>query len=248
MPVEECGNMLVMAASVCVAEGSAGFASEYMPLLIKWADYLLDHGVDPENQLCTDDFAGHLAHNCNLSIKAVMGLAGFGIINEMLGNKEAAAKYMNAARAMSDIWVKTAANGDGSYRLAFDLPDTYSMKYNAVWDKLFGTNLFPREVIESEIAANFTRFNRYGMPLDCRAAYTKSDWLVWTAALAASRDTFMRYVEPLWNSYNYSRSRVPMTDWYDTITGDMVGFRHRSVQGGLFIKLLEYSGRMKVFR
>lgn len=248
MPVEECGNMLVMAASVCLADGSPEFAARYMPILGTWADYLLDHGVDPENQLCTDDFAGHLAHNCNLSIKAVMGLAGYAIINEMMGYSDTADKYMSAARSMSDTWVKKAANGDGSFRLAFDRPDTFSMKYNAVWDKLFGTKLFPCEVIESEVASNFMRFNCYGMPLDNRAKYTKSDWLVWTATMTASRDTFIRYVEPLWNAYNNSRSRVPMTDWYDTITGDMIGFRHRTVQGGLFIKLLEYNGKMKVLK
>ncbi len=245
MPVEECGNMLVMAASVCLADGSPEFASRYISVLGIWADYLLEHGVDPENQLCTDDFAGHLAHNCNLSIKAVMGLAGYAIINEMMGLNDTADKYMHAARSMSDIWVKKAANGDGSFRLAFDRPDTFSMKYNAVWDKLFGTKLFPSEVIESEVASNFRRFNCYGMPLDNRAKYTKSDWLVWTATLTASRDSFIRYVEPLWNVYNNSRSRVPMTDWYDTVTGDMVGFRHRTVQGGLFIKLLEYTEKMK---
>lgn len=245
MPVEECGNMLVMAAAVCRADGNADFASRYTGALGTWADYLLDHGVDPENQLCTDDFAGHLAHNCNLSIKAVMGLAGYSIIQEMLGQDEKVKKYMEAARLMAETWIKKASDGDGSYRLAFDRPGTYSMKYNAVWDKLFGTGLFPREVIESEVASNFRHFNSYGMPLDNRAQYTKSDWLVWTAALSSSRDTFIRYTEPLWKAYNHSRSRVPMTDWYDTVTGDMTGFRHRTVQGGLFIKLLEYTGKMK---
>ncbi|MDD4772864.1 MAG: DUF4965 domain-containing protein [Eubacteriales bacterium] len=244
MPVEECGNMLVMAASLSLAEGNIEFVSQHMDTLGIWADYLAEHGVDPEHQLCTDDFAGHLAHNCNLSIKAIMGIASYAIINDMAGQRETAEKYMNTARSMAETWVKNAANGDGSYRLAFDRPGTFSMKYNAVWDKLFGTDLFPREVIESEVASCFEHFNGYGMPLDNRATYTKADWMVWTATLTSHRDTFIRFVEPLWNAYNSSRSRIPMTDWYDTVTGDVIGFRHRTVMGGLFIKLLEYTGKM----
>ena len=72
MPVEECGNMLVMDANVAIATGSADFAAEHLDLLEKWCSYLIEYGADPGNQLCTDDFAGHLAHNCNLSLKAVM--------------------------------------------------------------------------------------------------------------------------------------------------------------------------------
>lgn len=247
MPVEECGNMLVMATAVSVAENDCSFAEENLELLKKWADYLVANGVDPENQLCTDDFAGHLAHNCNLSIKAIMGVAGYSIIKCMMngGNHDSGDSkvYMEKAYEMAQTWSQTAANGDGSYRLAFDRPDTYSMKYNAVWDKLFGTNLFPKELIQSEVSTNFRRMNCYGMPLDNRARYTKSDWLVWTATLLNTKEDFIRYITPLWNAYNSSTSRVPMTDWYDTVTGIMVGFQHRTVQGGLFIKLLEYKWR-----
>ena len=240
MPIEECGNMLVMAAAVCIAERDPSFVVEHMDQLKKWADYLVANGVDPDNQLCTDDFAGHLAHNCNLSIKAIMGVAGYSMFN-----LETRDYYMNKAREMAAIWCKTAANGDGSYRLAFDRPGTFSMKYNAVWDKLFYTDLFPKEVIQSEISTNFKRMNAYGMPLDNRARYTKSDWLVWTATLANTKEDFIRYIEPLWDAYNNSVSRVPMTDWYDTVTGTMIGFQHRTVQGGLFIKLLEYKWRFQ---
>ncbi|MDY4898800.1 MAG: DUF1793 domain-containing protein, partial [Eubacteriales bacterium] len=123
--------------------------------------------------------------------------------------------------------------------------DTFSMKYNMVWDKIWGTRLFPQNVMRREIASNFTHFNSYGMPLDSRADYTKSDWLVWTATMAASRRDFERFVAPLWDEYNESDSRVPMTDWYDTISGYKVGFQHRTVQGGLFIKLLDASGKLK---
>lgn len=246
MPVEECGNMLVMVTTTAIAEDDASYAAAHWDTLNAWVQYLIRYGEDPANQLCTDDFAGHLAHNCNLSIKAVMGVACFGILNRMLGHEDEAVKYLDTAKAMARSWTERASNGDGSFRLAFDRPDTYSMKYNAVWDKLFGTGIFPAEVMQSEVSTNFARMNPYGMPLDNRAKYTKSDWLVWTATLLRDEADFERYIEPLWTAYNCSESRVPMTDWYDTVTGRQIGFQNRTVQGGLFIKLLEASGIMEV--
>jgi hypothetical protein len=256
MPVEECGNMLVMEAAVALATRSTSFANEHMTMLEMWVQYLIKNGRDPENQLCTDDFAGHLAHNCNLSLKAIMGIAGLGIIYGMNGKKREENKYMKLARDMALDWAKRASNGDGSYRLAFDKPDTFSMKYNIVWDKLFGTDLMPKEVLESEFASYKKRISAYGMALDNRQPYTKSDWLVWTATLTGSRDGFEDYVAPLWRFYNESPSRVPLTDWYYTVTGEHKVYhdnnadmdkslRNRTVQGGLFIKLLEYKGIMK---
>ncbi len=245
MPVEECGNMLVMEAAVAIATKSTSFANEHFDTLETWVKYLIKNGRDPENQLCTDDFAGHLAHNCNLSLKAIMGIAGLAVLYGMNGKKREERKYMKLAREMALDWAKRASNGDGSYRLAFDKQDTFSMKYNIVWDKLFGTDLMPREVIESEFASYKKHINAYGMALDNRQPYTKSDWLVWTATLTNDRDAFKEYIAPLWKFYNESPSRVPMTDWYFTITGTMRGFQNRTVQGGLFIKLLEYKGIMK---
>ncbi len=238
MPLEECGNMLIISAAVCLAEKSADFALQYITQLKMWADYLDKNGFDPENQLCTDDFAGHMAHNCNLTLKAVMGIAGYALICKMSGDLESYNYYIKRAEILADSWTVRASNGDGSYRLAFDKAGTWSMKYNAVWDVLFGTGLFRKEVLESEIASNFSRMNPYGMPLDNRATYTKSDWIVWTASMSGSGETFRNYIKPLWRAYNHTRSRVPMSDWFDTITADMVGFRHRTVQGGLFMKLL----------
>lgn len=245
MPVEECGNMLVMAAAEAVASGDASFAKENLDLLTRWVKYLEDNGRDPQSQLCTDDFAGHLAHNCNLTLKAIMGIASLGIIDTMLGEEARGAAYLDKARALAADWAIRAANGDGSYRLAFDREGSFSMKYNIVWDKLFGTGVMAKSVIASEVASYRRRINAYGLPLDNRASYTKSDWLVWTATLAEDRDGFEEMVTPLWRAYHSSPSRCPMTDWYDTVSARQVGFRHRTVQGGLFIKLLEASGKMK---
>ena len=238
MPVEECGNMLIMLANISLKDGNTDFFDLYKDTVAGWVKYLLEYGMDPENQLCTDDFAGHLAHNCNLSLKAIMGVAGYSIMLKMRGNSEEAEKYMNEARKMADNWVKKAANTDGSFRLAFDCENTFSMKYNIIWDKIWGTGLFAPSVYYSEFCSNKKHFNAYGMPLDNRKTYTKSDWIMWTACLAPTDEEFEEYIAPMWDFYNKTPSRVPMTDWYDTVTALVVGFRHRTVQGGMFIKLL----------
>ncbi len=246
MPVEECGNMLIMAAAEAVASGDVSFAKANLDLLEAWVVYLREHGRDPENQLCTDDFAGHMAHNCNLSLKAIMGIAGLGILYRMMGDEKKFDACIAEAKDMAADWAVRASNGDGSYRLAFDSEGSFSMKYNIVWDKIFGTGVMDKAVIASEFASYRKRTNKYGLPLDNRAGYTKSDWLVWTATLSADREGFEETVAPLWDAYHSSYSRCPMTDWFDTVTARQCGFRHRSVQGGLYIKLLEASGKMKL--
>ncbi len=246
MPVEECGNMLIMEAASAIALGDAEFANSHIDILEKWVKYLIEYGYDPENQLCTDDFAGHLAHNCNLSLKAIMGIVSYSLILRMTGRKHDANEYMNEAKKMAASWCKRAANGDGSYKLAFDIENSFSMKYNAVWDKIFGTNIFPPEIFSSELFSNFRHTDPYGMPLDNRADYTKSDWLVWTATMLDDDDDFERFVLPMWNAYNKTTSRVPMTDWYDTKTAITKGFRNRTVIGGLFMKTLKHLSKLDI--
>ncbi len=238
MPVEECGNMLIMEANVAIATGSADFAEKNIDLLCTWCEYLLKYGADPAEQLCTDDFAGHLEHNINLSLKAIMGIRGMAIIMDMLGRKADADKYKAEAEKMAAIWHSTAKNADGTTNLAFNRPNTFSMKYNMVWDKVWGTGVFGEEFMAREVENNFVHFNEYGMPLDSRADYTKSDWTAWTATMAADRATFEKYIAPMWKAYNEMSTRTPMTDWYDTISANEVEFQNRTVQGGLYIKIL----------
>ncbi|MDQ6707631.1 MAG: DUF4965 domain-containing protein [Acidobacteriota bacterium] len=239
MPVEESANMILLMAALERAEGKADYAAKYWPVLAKWANYLKEKGLDPENQLCTDDFAGHLAHNANLSLKAIVALGAFAHLAETTGHKTEAAEYRNTAQGYAAQWTKMADDGD-HYRLTFDKPGTWSQKYNLVWDRLLGLNLFPAAVAQKEIAYYKTRQNEYGLPLDSRRSYTKLDWLVWSASMADSKSDFEIFMQPVYRFMNDSPSRVPLTDWYDTITAKQEGFQARSVVGGVFIKLLPH--------
>ncbi|MBP3442449.1 MAG: DUF4965 domain-containing protein [Clostridia bacterium] len=238
MPVEECGNMIILVSAICKADNDYSFARDNFDILEKWSKYLVKYGRDPEHQLCTDDFAGHLAHNCNLSLKAIMGLAGFADILKNLGKETESDELMAIAKDYAGSFLKNAENEDGSYRLAYDRPGTFSLKYNSVWDKIWKTDIFPAEFFRKEIERYKKEALPYGVPLDSREKYTKSDWLIWVATLADSKDDFEFFASLLWKAYDTMRTRVPMTDWYYADTSEMVGFRHRTVQGGLFIRLM----------
>lgn len=238
MPIEESGNMLILTAALARVEGNADYAKKHWKTLTAWTNYLVENGLDPENQLCTDDFAGHFAHNANLSVKAILGIASYGYLADMLGDKETAGRYTGKARELATRWMEMADDGD-HYRLTFDKPGSWSQKYNLVWDKLFGWNIFPDAVRSKEIAYYLTRQNRYGLPLDNRESYTKTDWIVWTATLADDDATFKRFIDPVWLFMNETLDRIPMSDWVYTDKPHHRGFRARSVVGGYWIKLLE---------
>ena len=249
MPVEESGNMLILLAALAHVEGNAAYADKYWPEVAKWAEYLKAKGLDPENQLSTDDFAGHLAHNANLSIKAILALGSYAMLADMTGRKPIAAEYRATAQEFAKKWEEMAADGD-HYKLAFDKPGTWSEKYNLVWDTILGLHLFPPEIARKEMAFYLTHQKPYGLPLDNRRDYTKLDWVLWTATLAENPADFEAIVAPAYKFANESASRVPLTDWYDTVTAKQQGFQARSVVGGLFIKMLadpaawkKYAGR-----
>ena len=238
MPIEESGNILILTASIAAVEGNTDYARRHWKTLTAWADYLLYNGLDPADQLCTDDFAGHLAHNANLSIKAILGVASYGYLAGKLGYKEQSESYIQKAKEMALEWVKMADDGD-HYKLAFDKPGTWSQKYNLVWDKLMDWHIFPDKVRQTEIPYYLSVQNKYGLPLDNRETYTKTDWIMWTATLASDMETFEKFVDPVYLFMTTTPDRVPMTDWMYTDRPEVKVFRARSVVGGYYMKMLE---------
>lgn len=231
MPIEESGNMLICLATVKKYLGTQTVFDNDKELMKKWADYLVNYGYMPEKQNCTDDFAGHLDKNCNLSIKAIMGIASYSYLS---GDNS----YMEIAKTYAKKWENDAKANHIGTRLTFTDGDTWSIKYNMVWDNILGFNLFSNEVKENEIKLYLSKFNKYGVPLDCRADYTKIDWLMWSTKITDNKEYFDKVCKSIVDFINETADRVPLPDWYYTTLPNYVHFKARSVVGGLFINLI----------
>lgn len=232
MPVEEAGNMLICLAAVKkFSGGDTELFDKNRKLMDCWLEYLIKYGYDPEDQLCTDDFAGRLARNCNLSLKAIMAIASYSYLS---GDPS----YMDTARELAKRWEIDARASHVGTRLTFDSPDSWSLKYNMVWDNLLGFSLFSGRVKKNEITIYKEKMNEYGTPLDSRADFTKLDWLMWTTRLYDDKEYFGQVCHAISRMINETTDRVPMTDLYYTTNGECRTFINRSVVGGLFINLL----------
>lgn len=238
MPVEESGNMIILCDAICQTEGSAAWVSKWWPKLAQWEQYLEKYGNDPEDQLCTDDFMGHLAHNSNLAIKAIIGIAAYGDMARMRGDITTAERVQRLAREYATHWMEAANDGDHT-RLAFDKPNTWSQKYNLVWDRILGLNVFPVSLAQSEIDFYKRKLNVYGLPLDSRTKLSKADWSIWSASLATNESDFEAIIAPLYRYLNTTTNRQPMVDSYITDELGSDGMHARSVVGGMFVRLLD---------
>jgi hypothetical protein len=236
MPVEESANMIIMVDALAKAEGSAEFAAEYWTQLSTWANYLIPYAVDPGNQLTTDDFLGTINHSTNLAVKAIEALGAYAQLAQMLGYATTV-DFMSTAQSDVTHWLSVATDGN-HYSLAYNDPGTWSEKYNLVWDKILGLNLFPTTVASQEVTYYESVMTNYGVPVESTTNTAKTDWEFWSASLATNSTDFQALIAPIYNFMNTTSSRIPLQDSYDVTNVNSGGFHARPVVGGLFVKML----------
>ena len=240
MPVEQSGNMLTLAAIIAKLDGDFDYLRKYLPYMTKWANYLVENGKDPANQLCTDDFMGHSARNINLAAKAIMGVMSFSEICRMLGDEEKAEEYKAKAEDMASFWTKNAYTSAGGmhYLLNFGAnSSTWSTKYNLVWDKIWGWDMF-KTVRTREMSFYIgNKMQSYGLPLDSRGNLCKSDWQMWVMGFADIQSQRTRLINTLWKYINETTSRVPVSDNHYANSGKQAMFQARSVVGGYWMRV-----------
>jgi Domain of unknown function (DUF5127)/Domain of unknown function (DUF4965)/Domain of unknown function (DUF1793)/Domain of unknown function (DUF4964) len=243
MPVEESANMLIMTAAYLARLAPArrrAFAVAHYPILKQWADYLVPHALDPDLQNQTDDFTGFIAHSVNLALKGIIGIGAMSRIATAAGHAADARSYLATAHRYIAEWRRKGTDSSGRHlKLAYDADGTWSLKYNGYADRLLGLGLVPAAVAATEAKWYLSRAATDGVPLDVRHQYTKADWELWTAAwLKDHREIRDLLISGLYDFAHTTGQRVPMTDWYDTVTNRQTGgFQARPVVGGFFALL-----------
>ncbi|KAF9268096.1 DUF1793-domain-containing protein [Marasmius fiardii PR-910] len=233
MPVEESGNMLIMALSYAQKTGDNSQLQQYLPLLDQWTQFLINDSLIPEHQISTDDFAGPLVNQTNLATKGIIGIEAMSKITGMLGDSAKSQKYDGTARSYVTQWEQLAMSPDGRHlTLNYGNASSWGLAYNLYADRLLGLNLFPQSVYTMQTEWYKSVARSFGVPLDTRHSYTKSDWEIWTAGIMADNTTRDMFIKAVTAYLSSGMSSQPFGDWYDTTDGKSLGFRARPVVGG----------------
>lgn len=237
MPVEESANMIILSYGLYYYSKDLKFLKQNYKTLHKWANYLLKHGLIPENQLCTDDFSGHLDKNTNLSIKSVVALRCFYEIAKKIKDKKTMNVFKKGYKNCVNF-IENVSNEKEFLPLTYEKDDNrYSLKYNLAFDKVFKFNLFSESLYNKEINEYKKHGDKFGLPLDPRDNFVKVDWSMWVASFS---DDILK--KELINQTIYflenTKTRKPFPDWYRSSNGDCFSFKNRTVVGGNFLPLL----------
>ncbi|EFX04071.1 glutaminase [Grosmannia clavigera kw1407] len=246
MPVEECGNMIIMTLAYAQRSHDHSYLAKHWPLLNQWAQFLVNDSLIPDNQLSTDDFAGTLANQTNLALKGIIGIGAMSEIANLSGVPAASSyttTYQNTAEDYIEKWASygIAAEANPPHTtLAYGQNDTHGLLYNLYADRLLGLNLVPQSIYDMQSDFYQTSILDFGLPLDTRHMWAKADWEVFVAAIAKA-DTQSLIMERLIHFVEATQSNRPLTDLYDATTGnypvDGPSFMARPVMGGVFALL-----------
>ncbi|KAF9889798.1 hypothetical protein FE257_006888 [Aspergillus nanangensis] len=245
MPLEECGNMIIMALAYHQkANDSGAYLQAHYNILKQWAEYLIQDALYPSTQMSTDDFAGSLANQTNLALKGIIGIEAMAAISRILDHPEDAGDYSLTSHDYIARWQQLAVNQNANpphTTLSYGNESSHGLLYNLYADRQLGLNLVPQSIYDMQDKFYPTLAQRYGIPLDTRASLTKGDWELFIAAIHSDgvRDTILKLITT-W--INETPTSTAITDLYDTINGNyadrVTHFIARPVVGGAFAMLL----------
>lgn len=193
------------------------WAARSYKLWKQWTGYLVRESLIPHNQLCTDDFAGWLANQTNLALKGIIGIKAMSEIADLVGEADDAAHYKKVSDAYIEKWQEYGISRDKTHaKLAYTWYGSWTTIYNLYADSLLcfhipedsrgraskaaawsgqkpigggskPTTFIPDEVYKMQSDWYHAVLQHYGLPLDSRHLYTKSDWEFFAAAVTSRK-------------------------------------------------------------
>ena len=236
MPIEECGNLMVLALAYVQATGDTNWTTRYQDVLRPYADYLVKNSVDIAEQLSSNDAAGALANETNLAIKSAVGLKAFG---QLTGLTE----YSDIGDQHAELFFNQGLGTDAEKtHFVLQYPDkraSWKTPYNLYPDVLLDLNTFPKAAHKMGSAFFQSVRAEYGVALDNRQDWAKSDWNMWLAG-TFDKNTRDQFVDDLWAYMTNGKHNWPFSDRYVSTSaqGNDVGVpvlcRARPTVGGHF--------------
>ncbi|KAH8888530.1 glutaminase GtaA [Thozetella sp. PMI_491] len=244
MPLEESGNFIIMSYAYYKFSGNSAWLSSHYELLKQFATYLTQFSLLPEGQLSTDDFAGTLVNQTNLAIKGIVGLQAMAAVARVAGKTDDAARFAATAKDYYAKWESYGIDPKRSHALlSYEWESSWGLLYNIYPDKLLNLGIVNASVYSMQSSFYSTVSQDFGVPLDSRHHYTKSDWMIWTAA-TCSADMRRIFVNSLAYWLNSTSTDQPFSDLFEVIdTGgypsvpNSIVFKARPTVGGHFALL-----------
>ncbi|OAL05283.1 DUF1793-domain-containing protein [Phaeosphaeriaceae sp. SRC1lsM3a] len=251
MPIEECGNHLIMMLAYAQRSGDTEYVKAHYKTLKQWANYLVGATLLPAEQQSTDDFNGRLANQTNLALKGMIGLEAMAQMSKIVGETGDAKNFTDIAHDYIAKWQDQGINKSANPKhamLNYNNASSYGLLYNLYADKMLNLSLVPQEVYDMQSEFYPTIKEKYGVPLDTRNRYyTKLDWEVFCAAVA-SNSTQKMFIDTIADWIGDATHKRPLSDIYQTDSGKQIGaieYNARPVVGGLFALLLMDNGNYK---
>ncbi|KAK8159186.1 hypothetical protein IWX90DRAFT_488683 [Phyllosticta citrichinensis] len=242
MPIEESGNLLILALAYQTATGDTSWASTHATLFKKYADYLVDNGLYPTNQLSTNDGLGAFTNMTNLGVKAAVGLTAYGKLTSQANYTATGQSFAQA------IWGGNETTSDGlgsevssatgqSYFTTTYSDSSWFLVFNVYPDMLFDLATFPNATYTATSSFYPSVRGVAGVAIDGAVKWGKTDWQIWTAA-TVDADAQALFVNDLYALIANGKNTGPFGDRYWT-AGDSVGetaegFRARPTLGAHF--------------
>lgn len=219
MPIEESGNLLILAYAYTLATGNSSWVSQYQSIFQGYADYLSKNSINIALQLSTTDAAGPLTNETNLAVKAAVGLKAFGAMFN-------ASNYTDVGAAHAK-WIFEDGLGTDKNRTHFTLqyPNeeaSYKVIFNLFPDLLLNLTTFSTDAYNMQSSYYPTIRKTDGVALDNRQWWAKSDWNLWCAAVAGD-GTKKMFVDDVWRYISNGVNRWPFSDRWVVASQGMNG-------------------------